>query len=192
MRLFVALAISTEARLSLAALIRELSSADSHLKWVNPGNLHVTLKFIGEVAPERVAEVGDALAVVRMPQQVIAEFRGIGFFPDAGRPSVAWVGIEPAEILAALAVKVNQALAVAGIPGEEKAFVPHLTIARFKETRLSKELGAEIEERKSREFGALVAGEFHLIESKRKSFGAEYTTLRSFRFAPEESKGQRP
>jgi 2'-5' RNA ligase len=192
MRLFVALAISTEVRENLAALIRELRTADSHPKWVNPGNLHVTLKFIGEVAPEKVVEVGDALAVVRMPQQVVAEFRGIGFFPDVRRPSVAWVGIEPAEILGALAVKVNQALAVARIPGEEKVFVPHLTIARFKETRLSKELRAEIGKRKSQELGTLVAGEFHLIESKRKSSGAEYTTLRSFRFAPEASKGERP
>jgi 2'-5' RNA ligase len=192
MRLFVALPVSTEARENLAALIRELRSADSHPKWVNPGNLHVTLKFLGEVAPERVAEVGDALALVRMPQQVIAEFRGIGFFPDARRPSVAWVGIEPGGTLSALAAKVNQALAVAGIPGEEKSFVPHLTIARFKETRLSKELRAEIEKRKSREFGTLVAGGFHLIESRRESSGAEYTTLRSVRFAPDESTGQRP
>jgi 2'-5' RNA ligase len=189
MRLFVALPIPTQLRENLAALIRELGSADSHPKWVNPGNLHVTLRFIGEVALEKLPELGDALAIVRMPEKVIAEFRGLGFFPNARRPSVFWVGIEPAEILAALAVKVNQALTVAGIPGEEKLFVPHLTIARFKETRLSKELRAAIERCESREFGTLVAGEFHLIESKRKSSGAEYTTLRSFRFAPEESKG---
>ena len=189
MRLFVALAISTEVRENLASLIRDLHTADSHPKWVNPDNLHVTLKFIGEVAPERVIEISDALAVVRTQQQVIAEFHGIGFFPDARRPSVVWVGIQPSDILSTLAAEVNRVLAIVAVPREEKAFVPHLTIARSKETRLSACLRDEIEKRKSRAFGTLAANEFHLIESKLKSSGAEYTTLRSFRFAPEDSKG---
>ena len=192
MRLFVALAISTEVRANLASLIRDLRTADSHPKWVNPDNLHVTLKFIGEVAPERVIEISDALAVVRTQQQVIAEFHGIGFFPDARRPNVVWVGIQPSDILSTLAAEVNRVLALVGIPREEKAFVPHLTIARFKETPMSAGLRDEIEKRKSRAFGMLATNEFHLIESELKSSGAEYTTLRSFRFAPEDSKGSRP
>ena len=192
MRLFVALKISREVRENLASLIRDLHTADSHPKWVNPDNLHVTLKFIGEVAPERVIEISDALAVVRTQQQVIAEFRGIGFFPDARRPSVLWVGIQPSDFLSTLAAEVNRVLPIVAVPREEKAFVPHLTIARFKETRLSAGLRDEIEKRKSRGFGTLAANEFHLIESKLKSSGAEYTTLRSFRFAPEDSKGSRP
>jgi RNA 2',3'-cyclic 3'-phosphodiesterase len=192
MRLFVALAISTEVRENLASLIRDLHTADSHPKWVNPDNLHVTLKFIGEVTPERVIEISDALAVVRTQRQVIAEFHGIGFFPDARRPSVVWVGIQPSEILCTLAAEVNRVLAIVTVPREEKSFVPHLTIARFRETRLSAELRDEIEKRKAREFGTLAANEFHLVGSKLKSSGAEYTTLRSFRFAPEDSKGSRP
>lgn len=192
MRLFVALAIPTEVRAKIAALISGLRGVDANPKWINPDNLHVTLKFIGEIAPEKAAEIGDALAVVRIEEHVIAEFSGIGFFPDARRPSLAWVGIQSAQMLSFLAADVNRVLAPLGIPREEKPFVPHLTIARFKETRLSPYLRAEIEKQKSREFGALTTGEFHLIESKRKSAGAEYTTLRSFRFAPEECKGSRP
>jgi 2'-5' RNA ligase len=192
MRLFVALAIPAQVRENLALLIRDLKSVDSHPKWINPDNLHVTLKFVGEVAPERVIEISDALAVVRTQQQVIAEFGGIGFFPDARRPSVVWVGIQPSDILSTLAAEVNRVLAIVAVPREEKAFVPHLTIARFKETRLSAGLRDEIEKRKSRAFGMLATNEFHLIESELKSSGAEYTTLRSFRFAPEDSKGSRP
>jgi 2'-5' RNA ligase len=192
MRLFVALKISREVRENLASLIRDLHTADSRPKWVNPDNLHVTLKFIGGVAPERVIEISDALAVVRTQQLVIAEFRGIGFFPNARRPSVVWVGIQPSDFLSTLAAEVNRVLSIVAVPREEKAFVPHLTIARFKETRLSAGLHDEIEKRKSRAFGTLAANEFHLIESKLKSSGAEYTTLRSFRFAPEDSKGSRP
>jgi RNA 2',3'-cyclic 3'-phosphodiesterase len=189
MRLFVALAIPTAVRENLASLIRELRGIDSNPKWINPDNLHVTLKFIGEVAPEKVPQIGDALAVVHIQDQVVVAFRDIGFFPEARRPSVAWVGIQSARMLSFLAGEVNRALVPLGIPREEKPFLPHLTIARFKETRLSPHLRAEIEKQKPREFGTLATGEFHLIESKRKAAGAEYTTLRSFRFTPEQSKG---
>lgn len=192
MRLFVALAISAGVRESLASLIRELRGVDANPKWIHPDNLHVTLKFIGEVVPEKLTAIGDALAAVHAPQQVIAEFHEIGFFPNARRPSVAWVGMQPPQMVSFLAAEVNRVLAPLGIPREEKPFLPHLSIARFKETRLSPTLRAEIEKRKSRTFGTLTATEFHLIESKRKSTGAEYTTLRSFRFAPKESKGSRP
>ena len=192
MRLFVALAIPTEVREKIAALICELRGVDANPKWINPDNLHVTLKFIGEVAPEKAVQTCDALATVQTQQSVVVEFREIGFFPDARRPRVTWVGIQPPQIPSFLAAEVNRVLAPFGIPREEKPFVPHLTIARFKQTRLSPALRAKIEEQKSRKFGTLTTGEFHLIESKRKSAGAEYTTLRSFRFAPEESKGSRP
>jgi 2'-5' RNA ligase len=190
MRLFVALAIPAQLRENLASLIGELRSADPYPKWVHPDHLHLTLKFIGEVAPEKLAEIGEALAVVRTQQSVIAQFREIGFFPDARRPGVAWVGVQSRRILYFLAEEVNRVLAPLGIPREEKPFAPHLTIARFKETRLSPALRAEIAERNASNFGTLTASEFHLIESKRKSTGAEYTTLRSFPFAPEECKGQ--
>jgi 2'-5' RNA ligase len=176
-------------RENLASLIRELRAVDYNPKWINPDNLHVTLKFIGEVASEKVVAIGDALAAVHTQHEVTAEFRDIGFFPDVRRPSVTWIGIQPRQMLTLLAAEVNHALAPLGIASEQKPFVPHLTIARFKETRLSRVLRAEIEKRKSRQFGTLATGEFDLIESKRKSAGAEYTTLRSFRFAPEESKG---
>jgi 2'-5' RNA ligase len=190
MRLFVALSITAQVRENLAMLIRELRSVDPRQKWVNPENLHVTLKFIGEVGSEKLAEIGDALATARTTPQIICEFYGVGFFPNERRPNVAWVGIRSDPSLSLLAGEVNRSLQPLGIPREEKPFVPHLSIARFKETRMSEELRAEIAERKNQSFGSVAANEFYLMESKTKSAGAEYTTLRSFRFAPQGS--QRP
>lgn len=185
MRLFVALAIPAEVRESLASLIRALRAVDSKPKWSSPENLHLTLKFIGEVPHEQLPAIGDALAAVRIDEQAKLEFRDVGFFPNERRPSVAWVGIQASSDLAVLATAINAALAPLGIPREEKAFVPHLTIARFKETRLSPALQAEIEKWKNHSFGGLSTGKFQLIESKLKTAGAEYTTLRSFSFVQE-------
>ena len=189
MRLFVALSIPATVLENLSTLIRELRRADEHPRWVNPQNLHVTLKFIGEIPAEKLTTIGDALDPIRSASKVNLEFREVGFFPNDRRPNVAWVGIEASANLAQLAAAINQGLERLGIPEEKKAFVPHLTIARFKETRLATALQAEIEKWKSRSFGRLSTGEFHLVESKLKSSGAEYTTLRSFRFAPEEPEG---
>lgn len=189
MRLFVALPIPAAVRENLSSLIRELQRADRGPRWINPENLHVTLKFVGEVPSENVPAIGDVLDSVRSVGCLNLEFRGVGFFPNVRRPSVAWIGIKSSRNLAPLVAAINQALTPLNIPREEKAFVPHLTIARFKETRLSTTLKAEIERCKEQSFGTLRTGEFQLLESKLKSSGAEYTTLRSFHFAPDQPEG---
>jgi 2'-5' RNA ligase len=191
MRLFVALSIPAEARENLSSLISDLRHLDEHLRWVHPKNMHVTLKFIGEVRSENVAAMGDALETVRTAQRVDLRFGNIGFFPDARRASVAWIAIEASPLLALLAAEVNRVLTPLGMPREAKPFVPHLTIARLRGSRPSPALLAQIETPKERNFGAFRASEFQLIESELKSAGAEYTTLRSFRFAPER-EGQEP
>ncbi len=192
MRLFVALSISAEVRAILASLIQNLRRADSHSRWVNPDNLHITLKFIGEVAPEKVAAICDALATIHAAEPLHLEFRNVSFSPNVRRPSVAWIGIASPPTLAFLVAEVNRVLAPLGIPHEEKPFVPHLTIARFKENRISPALFAEIEKWKDHAFGTVTASEIRLIESRLKSSGAEYTTLRSLRFTPKDSEGKEP
>ncbi len=182
MRLFVALAIPEDVREKLAALLPELKKADPAPRWIPPQNLHVTLKFIGEVALERTTAICEALAEIHIDQPMHLEFRGLGLFPNIRRPSVLWIGIESSEDLARLASTIDRALGPLGIPLETKPFVPHLTIARFKQPQVSPALGAEIAKHQSYTFGTISAAEFHLMESTLKSGGAEYTTLRSFRF----------
>jgi RNA 2',3'-cyclic 3'-phosphodiesterase len=188
MRLFVALSIPSEVRENIASLMRTLRRADAKPRWVNPENLHVTLKFIGEVAEESVPSICGALQTIRPVEPLTLAFRGVGFFPNARRPNVAWIGIEAPPGLSNLAAAVNRALAPFGIAPETKPFVPHLTVARFKEARLLPALQGEIEKCKDHSFGHFTTAEIHLIESRLRSSGAEYTTLRSFHFAQTESE----
>lgn len=188
MRLFVALSIPPDVRENIASLIRTFRRADSKPRWVNPENLHVTLKFIGEVAEESVPSVSDELGTIRAAEPLTLAFRGVGFFPNARRPGVAWIGIEAPPTLAFLASEINRLLTPLGIPPEKKPLVPHLTIARFKENRLLPALQAEIEKWKDQSLGQFPTAEIHLIESRLKSSGAEYTTLRSFHFVLTESE----
>ncbi len=179
MRLFVALAIPAGVRQRLGDLIRLLRDADASLRWVAPQNLHVTLKFIGEVPAEQSTRIGDALESIACAPFDF-EVRGLGFFPNARRPSVLWVGITQVEQISKLAAEIDRVLAKVGTVPDTRPFSPHLTLGRFKLTRVSATLAKAIDQEKDRGLGRIAVNEFHLIESRLKSGGPEYTTLRSF------------
>jgi 2'-5' RNA ligase len=193
MRLFVALEITSSVRENLAALIDNLRAVAPQAKWVRPENLHVTLKFIGEVPDTKTAEVASILRVLCGVYQGVRShpvnlcFRGLGFFPDDKRPRVFWLGIEASANLKGLSADIGKVTEKLGIPNERRPFSPHLTLARFEPPRLPEKLSVAIQESAKRDFGSLHAREFHLIESKLKSSGAEYTTLESFAFAAAEA-----
>lgn len=187
MRLFVALEIPTAVRDNLAAMIRDLRPLAPQFKWVRPENLHVTLKFIGETSGEELGAIRHALSAVQFKPNVDLRFRGLGFFPNGKRPTVFWAGIEATSILTNLAGDIDRSLEAVGVPREERAFAPHLTLARLKGFGLPEKLRSAIRKNETRDFGAFNTHEFHLIESKLKLSGAEYTTLQSFSFAAAEA-----
>jgi 2'-5' RNA ligase len=186
-RLFVALEIPSAVRDNLAALINDLRAADassskSKARWVRPENLHVTLKFIGNVDAGKLDAIRAALADICSSRVVELRFRGLGFFPNEKRPRVLWAGIDASPNLRPLADEIDARLEKLGIPRETREFSPHLTLARFDPPGVSEELRAAVQENAAREFGVVRTGEFHLFESKTRPTGAEYTRLSSFSF----------
>jgi 2'-5' RNA ligase len=179
-RLFVALQISEEIRGRIAALIGELKPLDDSWKWTRAENLHVTLKFLGETSADKLESVKKALQNVACEFPIPLRFCGLGFFPNERKPRVLWAGMDAAKSLPALALAIDESLARIGFPREDRAFTPHLTLARSKDGRFAAKLRVRIENRAQSEFGATNASAFHLIESKLKPGGAEYTTLESF------------
>jgi 2'-5' RNA ligase len=189
-RLFVAVEVPAAVRDDLAALVNELRALESkssakRLRWVRPENLHVTLKFIGSVPPEKLDAIRAELSRVRSEGPVELRFRGLGFFPSAKRPRILWAGMAASPNLAAIASDIDKRLAKLEIPAEERAFTPHLTLARCERSGISPALHGAVEKNAACEFGKLRTNKFHLIESKLKPSGAEYTTLQSFVFAAE-------
>jgi 2'-5' RNA ligase len=184
-RLFVALEIPPAVRDNLAAQINELrdlpaSLADKSLRWVRPENLHVTLKFIGEVEAAKLDGIRSALKAIGLDAPVGLDFRGLGFFPDEKYPRVLWVGLHASRDLPVLASDIDRALEGQGIARDQRAFTPHLTLARFEPRGLHEKLRIAIQKNSEREFGAFEAREFHLIQSRLKPSGAEYTSLAAF------------
>jgi 2'-5' RNA ligase len=93
--------------------------------------------------------------------------------------------MEASANLKALAADIEQAVHRLGFPLEGRPFTPHLTVARFQPPGVSPKLLQAIQEKSAQAFGSLRSQEFHLIESKLKPTGAEYTTVQTFRFATE-------
>lgn len=184
MRLFVALEIPLAVRQNLATLLESFRAITREPRWVRAENLHVTLKFLGEVAEGKVDALRSGFANTRSEKPIALEFRGLGFFPNEKHPRVFWAGMEASSNLKTLAGDIEGAVEKLGIPREKREFSPHLTLARFERPRLPEALRQLIAENQQREFGSLRTNEFHLIQSKLKPAGAEYTTVATFQFAP--------
>lgn len=180
MRLFVGLAVPNSVRSAIESLIHELKPLDDSWRWVRAENLHVTLKFLGEVTADKLPELIHALRNAPSSCSVSLNFQRLGFFPNERRPRVLWLGLDEAPGLIGLAATIENVMAGAGFPREEREFAPHLTLARSKLGTISQPLRDAATKYSARQFGTMGASTFHLIESKLKSTGPSYTTLESF------------
>ncbi len=127
MRLFVGIALPEDVRARMAMLESGIPGA----RWVKPENLHLTLRFIGEVDGGAAHDVDAALAAVRGQPFGLA-FAGLGCFDRKGKVHTLWVGVAPSEPLMRLQAKVESALVRLRLEPERRKFHPHAAIARIR------------------------------------------------------------
>lgn len=128
-RLFVAIDLPPVIRQRLSSLCCGLPGA----RWADPEQMHLTLRFIGEVNSSVFQLVREALTEVRS-EPFALQLEGIGFFPPRGRPRVAWVGIRKNEQLVHLRNRIESVLVRTGLTPEGRKFSPHITLARLNNT----------------------------------------------------------
>src|SRR5450432_2661755 len=133
MRLFTAIDIPTDLTEALRSFASRLRPT-SKIGWSSVENLHITTKFIGEWPEPRLDEMRRALASMPICGAFEITVKGVGWFPNPRRPRVFWAGVDGGEPLRVLAGAIDQAVAPLGVPIEERAYSPHLTLARIRET----------------------------------------------------------
>ena len=191
-RSFVAIELPEEAKKGLGRLRRGLER-DEHrfVKWVDPGGIHLTLKFLGNIPSKQVTDIAEALKrAVHGISPFRLEISGLGAFPSLKQARVFWVGVGgELDRLSRLQQNIDSALAALGFAKEERPFVPHLTLARIRE-------GASAPERRS--FGELVGSSvfedkypievkaIRLMRSQLTPAGAIYTCLSVVGLGPQE------
>jgi 2'-5' RNA ligase len=169
-RLFVALRPLPLVRSWLLGLMGGVRGA----RWQRDDQLHLTLRFIGEVDRHMARDVDAALAAIRHPPFEVT-LATLGLFDRRGRPEALWIGARPREPLAALHRKIDQALVGCGLAPERRAYLPHVTLARF--GRESGPLGPFMEEQGGATSPPFSADAFLLFESRLGADGSAYVEL---------------
>ena len=134
MRLFVALPILEPARHVITALLDRLRASDWPVRWVRPEGIHLTLKFYGEVAPERLEVIEEAIRFAAAGASPIPlRLASLGAFPTAARPRILWLGLEAPPALELLQDRLERRGEDIGFPPEGAPFQPHVTLGRMRE-----------------------------------------------------------
>lgn len=176
-RLFIAIEIPDPVKEALEALQAELRKARAEVSWIRPANIHLTIKFLGEVAEERLdAIVRATVAAASHHPPAVLGLSGVGVF-DERRPRIVWAGLKgDLEVVERVWFDLDERLGEAGFTRESRPFRPHLTIGRFKTPRGAPELIAMASAYALPDV-RFVATEMVIVHSRLHPAGARYTAL---------------
>ena len=182
-RAFIAIplpaALREEIYQSLASLRRD--AGQNLVRWVPPQNIHLTLKFLGDIRPTNVETLKRSLASVTAHERAFEmNIEKLGAFPRISRPRVLWIGVEDKGRLSSLHKRLETVASQIGVEPDRNPFSPHLTIGRVKRhvrKKGSAQIQRAIRANQDVDFGSMRVESIHLIESKLKSTGAVYCSL---------------
>jgi 2'-5' RNA ligase len=186
-RVFIAIEINPEIRHKLDEFILQLKvNKIKSVRWVPIDNIHLTLKFIGEIDINREEQIIQVLKKVTLGQKPFTvEVCGSGVFPNIRKPRVIWVGIKAPLNLAKLHQELDQDLSILGLPPEKGEFTPHLTIARISQNSTETEyqiLAHALSRIQADLMGAFPVKSVALFQSILSPAGAVYHALARINF----------
>ncbi len=182
MRTFISVELPSEEKERIEETTASFRKSGFGISWVKPENLHLTLKFLGEVDDKRIQDLTAALErALEGESRFGMELRGLGVFPDLKKPRVIWIGIEKGkENLTRMQGKIEEEFSKAGFPKEKRGFTPHLTIARVKSLKGIEKLTGGIKD-VNFESEEIEVGEVVLMKSQLHPQGAIHTPIRIFK-----------
>ena len=183
LRAFIALEIPSSLQQAIQDSTRGLRQTlgDELVRWVPRHNVHLTLKFLGDVSPSNLDLIKQMLTVeaAQHPCYEI-QVKGIGSFPNPRRPRVIWIGLQAPPMLESLQHSIESASARLGYAADEKNFAPHLTIGRVKQNLSTSEIQrirAALEGTRIGLLGIVQVNAVHLFKSDLQPSGSVYTKL---------------
>lgn len=183
LRAFIAVEIPSSLQHAIQESISGLRKTlgNDLIRWVPPQNVHLTLKFLGDVAPSNLDLIKQML-IAEAAQHPCFEMRmeGIGSFPNSRRPRVIWIGLHAPAVLESLQRGIEAAAARLGYASDEKSFSPHLTIGRVKQNLSGSEIQrirSALEATRIGLLGIVQVNAAHLFKSDLQPGGSVYTRL---------------
>lgn len=181
-RCFIAIEIPQPIQNQLARIQGTLQKQIQKASWVKPGNIHLTLKFLGDVNPDNLEPIGETIEEVTSRHRSFPlRIGGVGAFPNLVRPRVIWVGVKTGgKRVSALTQDINVALSYCGFSFETKKFNPHLTIARLKERIDLRPYTSQYRQYDRIDRVEMTVDRISLVQSQLHPQGAIYSNLQSY------------
>jgi len=181
-RTFLAIELPKKIIDQIRDIQNDLRSSVYQVKWVRPENIHLTLKFFGNIEEKTIEEISRVIKGVASKVDTFdLDVRGIGVFPNISRPRVVWVGVESADQnLDLLHKEVEVTLEKIGFEPEGRKFAPHLTLGRVKSLKDKRRLIDQVQMFKGCELGSFNVENLFLFKSDLRPSGAVYTKLSTF------------
>lgn len=177
MRAFISISIDEIIKKEIHLLLKRYSTFSDSVKWTKLDNIHITLKFIGEINEDVANILSHQLRqIASQHNPFILTVRGVGGFPTLKTARIIWIGLQKSEPLIALHKDIESLCSSVGIKRDDKGFSPHITIARVKD-KIPKALYDAIMENQDKQLGLLEVKELFLMKSVLKPEGAEYSVF---------------
>lgn len=183
-RAFIALEISQPHKQKISGLISSLKSSDADIRWLAENQMHLTLKFLGNIQQDSVKNISQILRSIAMDTNAFTmDLTGIGAFPNIKHPKVIWLGIEKGSLsINILSDKIEQGLEHLGFKREKRLFKPHLTLGRVKSLKNIKKLLDIIAKIKFQCEEFILINKIILFQSTLTPKGAVYSILEEYPF----------
>lgn len=145
MRAFIAIDLPEKVKSKMAELENDLKKCGLAFRWVKPENLHLTLKFLGNINQEQVSKIKEAITKISGKFSAFkANFNGFGFFPNEKKPKIFFISIDKEELFKNIARELEEELETLGFDKENR-FKSHITLARIKDLKNIDSLKIKIE-----------------------------------------------
>ncbi len=186
-RAFIAIELPADIQAQLDAVIKRLRAARAAaVRWVAAGNIHLTLKFLGDSDPSDLTRLGERLQIIAAGcQPVELGIGGLGCFPNNRQPRVIWVGAQIPAQISDLKRSIEEAAERFGYAREDRPFSPHLTLGRVQKNASREEviqIAQALNAETVGELGRFQAGGFTLFRSDLRPAGPIYTPIGHFPF----------
>ncbi len=184
MRCFIAIDLPDEIIRQIGLVIDAVCPLSKDVKWVPYENIHLTLKFLGDVKDDLLPEIEQRISgVCRLHEPFSITVRGTGAFPNEKKPNVLWIGVDKSDRLKEIYLGIDNSMSEVGFEKESRKLSPHLTIGRVKNNKNIALVIKGLNEFKDRLFGVAEITEVHLMKSVLHPSGAQYSRISSFKLS---------
>ena len=178
MRSFIAIELPETAKSALAGLQQELKKTGADVRWVKPENIHLTLKFLGNIEKNIIDSIVQILTgTCNKFEAFTLEIKGTGVFPSVKSPRVIWVSANGKTTVTGIQLEIETGLSSLGFEREKRTFTPHLTLGRFKTSQGKRPLLDKVELFKDNSYGVINVRSISIMRSDLSPTGAKYTRI---------------